>query len=204
MINAAQEDAPRPPGLRASGGQVDGGFPLGGRPAAASDDRDAGALDGPRRRVVAAAREACHRGMTCCSELNSDAHMLSCSYRVAPTYGGTSTMPSPPPPGLANAHDAPGTVSHGSDDAPTVGNTTTGGNRRPPATAGMDIGSHFTSPRASSSPPRAHLAASCAAPPLRARPPALVQISSKPAARSTFHWRFPLSNVSERNRWARL
>jgi len=32
----------------------------------------------------------------------------------------------------------------------------------------------------------------------------LVQISSKPAARSTFHWRFPLSNVSERNRWARL
>jgi hypothetical protein len=30
----------------------------------------------------------------------------------------------------------------------------------------------------------------------------LVQISSKPAARSTFHWRFPLSNVSERNRWA--
>jgi len=33
---------------------------------------------------------------------------------------------------------------------------------------------------------------------------ALVQISSKPAARSTFHWRFPLSNVSERNRWARL
>lgn len=90
MINAAQEDAPRPPGLRASGGQVDGGFPLGGRPAAASDDRDAGALDGPRRRVVAAAREACHRGMTCCSELNSDAHMLSCSYRVAPTYGGTS------------------------------------------------------------------------------------------------------------------
>jgi hypothetical protein len=34
--------------------------------------------------------------------------------------------------------------------------------------------------------------------------PSLVQISSKPAARSTFHWRFPLSNVSERNRWARL
>jgi hypothetical protein len=32
----------------------------------------------------------------------------------------------------------------------------------------------------------------------------LVQISSKPAARSTFHWRFPLSNVSERNRWVRL
>jgi hypothetical protein len=32
----------------------------------------------------------------------------------------------------------------------------------------------------------------------------LVQISSKPAARSTFHWRFPLSNVSERNRWTRL
>jgi hypothetical protein len=33
---------------------------------------------------------------------------------------------------------------------------------------------------------------------------ALVEKSSKPAARSTFHWRFPLSNVSERNRWARL
>ena len=32
----------------------------------------------------------------------------------------------------------------------------------------------------------------------------LVEKSSKPAARSTFHWRFPLSNVSERNRWARL
>jgi hypothetical protein len=38
--------------------------------------------------------------------------------------------------------------------------------------------------------------------PERRRP--LVQISSKPAARSTFHWRFPLSNVSERNMWARL
>jgi hypothetical protein len=32
----------------------------------------------------------------------------------------------------------------------------------------------------------------------------LVEKSSKPTARSTFHWRFPLSNVSERNRWARL
>lgn len=99
MINAAQEDAPRPPGLHAS------------------DGRDAGALDGPRRSVVAAAREAGIRGLTCCSGLNIDTYMLSCSCRVAPMYGGTSTMPPSPPP--------PGTVSHSSDDAPAVGNTTT-------------------------------------------------------------------------------